>query len=53
MIRKKLLTVQINKNYKFDKIIQAHRDMESRKASGLNIIKISYVIPLLVSATAV
>ncbi|WP_375603884.1 quinone oxidoreductase [Wolbachia endosymbiont of Anurida maritima] len=41
MIRKKLLTVRINKKYKFDEIIQAHRDMENRKASGLNIIKVS------------
>jgi len=43
MIRKKLLTVRINKKYKFDEIIQAHRDMENRKTSGLNIIKISQI----------
>ncbi len=41
MIRKKLLTVRINKKHKFDEIIEAYLDMENRKASGLNIIKIS------------
>ncbi|MCA4773938.1 quinone oxidoreductase family protein [Wolbachia endosymbiont of Mansonella perstans] len=41
MIRKKLLTVRINKKYKFNEIIKAHRDMEDRKVSGLNIIKVS------------
>ncbi|WP_343289414.1 quinone oxidoreductase [Wolbachia endosymbiont of Encarsia formosa] len=41
MIRKKLLIVRINKKYKFDEIIEAHRDMENRKISGLNIIKVS------------
>ncbi|QKX00862.1 zinc-binding dehydrogenase [Wolbachia endosymbiont of Dipetalonema caudispina] len=41
MIKKKLLTVNINKKYKFDEIIEAHLDMENRKISGLNIIKIS------------
>lgn len=41
MLRKKLLTIRINKKYKFDEIIQAHHDMENRKVSGLNIIKIS------------
>ncbi|APR98877.1 quinone oxidoreductase family protein [Wolbachia endosymbiont of Folsomia candida] len=41
MLRKKLLTVRINKRYKFDEIIQAHHDMENRKVSGLNVIKIS------------
>ncbi|WP_168463904.1 quinone oxidoreductase family protein [Wolbachia endosymbiont of Ctenocephalides felis wCfeT] len=41
MLRKKLLTVRINKKYKFNEIIQAHHDMENRKVSGLNIIKIA------------
>ena len=41
MLRKKLLTVRINKRYKFNDIIQAHRDVENRKASGLNIITFS------------
>ncbi|QKX03153.1 zinc-binding dehydrogenase [Wolbachia endosymbiont of Litomosoides sigmodontis] len=41
MIKKKLLTVKINKKYKFDEMMEAHRDMENRKVSGLNIIKIS------------
>ncbi|QIT36064.1 quinone oxidoreductase family protein [Wolbachia endosymbiont of Brugia pahangi] len=40
MVRKKLLTVRINKKYKFDEIIKAHHDMENRKVSGLNIIKV-------------
>ncbi|QKX02505.1 quinone oxidoreductase family protein [Wolbachia endosymbiont of Dirofilaria (Dirofilaria) immitis] len=40
MIRKKLLTVRINRKYKFDEIIEAHLDMENRKVSGLNIIKL-------------
>lgn len=39
MLRKKLLTVRINKKYRFDEIAQAHHDMENRKVSGLNIIK--------------
>ncbi|MDN5248064.1 MAG: quinone oxidoreductase [Wolbachia endosymbiont of Tyrophagus putrescentiae] len=41
MLKKKLLIVKINKKYKFDEIIQAHRDIENRKVSGLNIIKFS------------
>ncbi|MFL3876700.1 quinone oxidoreductase family protein [Wolbachia endosymbiont of Trichogramma kaykai] len=41
MIRKKLLIVRINKKYKFNEIIEAHRDIENRKVSGLNIIKVS------------
>ncbi|MGL9725277.1 MAG: quinone oxidoreductase family protein [Wolbachia sp.] len=41
MIRKKLLTIRISNKYKFNEIIQAHRDMENRKVSGLNIIKVS------------
>jgi NADPH2:quinone reductase len=41
MIKKKLLTVRINRKYKFDEIIEAHRNMEDRKVSGLNIIKVS------------
>ncbi|WP_395463408.1 quinone oxidoreductase family protein [Wolbachia endosymbiont of Cantharis cryptica] len=41
MIRKKLLTVRINKKYKFDETIEAHCDMENRKVSGFNIIKFS------------
>ncbi|WCR57725.1 quinone oxidoreductase family protein [Wolbachia endosymbiont of Ctenocephalides felis wCfeJ] len=41
MIKKKLLAVRINRKYKFNEIIEAHRDMENRKTSGLNIIKIS------------
>ncbi|WFW29637.1 MAG: quinone oxidoreductase [Wolbachia endosymbiont of Menacanthus eurysternus] len=40
MIKKKLLIIKINKKYKFSEIIKAHRDIESRKVSGLNIIKI-------------
>lgn len=39
MLRKKLLTVRINKKYQFDEIAQAHHDIENRKVSGLNIIK--------------
>lgn len=39
MLRKKLLTVRINKKYQFDEIAQAHHDIENRKVSGLNIVK--------------
>ncbi len=41
MLRKKLLVVHINKKYEFGEIIQAHSDIENRKVSGLNIIKVS------------
>jgi NADPH:quinone reductase len=40
MLRKKLLVAHINRKYKFDEIIQAHSDIENRRVSGLNIIKV-------------